>query len=176
MRVRPLSLSVLAGSVTLVPSAAYAVTSASFQVSAIVVSGCEINGDLATGGELLGRVGTIDFGTHSALATGNITANMVQNSALTLSCTPGVALTMSLNGGLHATSSRNLQASGSAATIPYRLYRDAGLNQEFTINQAVSVTFADPQSIALPVYGQITLSGDKPPDTYSDTILLTLSW
>ena len=60
--------------------------------------------------------------------------------------------------------------------MPYELYRDPGLSQEYAIDQAYPVSFSDPQAISLPIYGKVSLSGDKPPDTYSDTIDLTLSW
>lgn len=77
---------------------------------------------------------------------------------------------------MHPTTSRNMQASGSAALIPYTLYRDSGLGDEFVVDQAFPVTFSNPQAITLPVYGKVILTGDKPPDTYLDTVTMTLSW
>jgi spore coat protein U-like protein len=169
-------LKLAAGIAACDPSAVLADTTATFQVSATIVSGCEINGVLASGGETLGDYGTVDFGTHSSLSTGTVTAAITPNASLTLSCTPGVSLTMALDGGLHAATSRNMQAAESADLVPYRLYSNASLTDELLIGQASSVSFSDPQAITLPVYGKVILSGDKQPDTYSDTVILTLSW
>jgi len=165
-----------AGLAAALSNPAMADTTTSFQVSATVVSGCEINGSLASGGEALGRYGLLDFGSHSSLSRDTVSTAIAADAGLTLSCTPGVALSMALGAGQHGSAVRNMQAAGSGALLPYRLYRDAGFSNEMQIDQAYAVTFADPEAIALPIYGRAVLSGDKPPDTYSDTIVLTLSW
>lgn len=158
------------------PCLAKADTTATFQVSATVVSGCEINGALMSGGENLGEYGAVNFGSHSSLSKETVTAVLEQNVGLTLSCTPGVSLNMALGSGLHATTSRNMRATGSASYIPYQLYRDAGFSQAIPIDQVIPVAFSNPSAITLPIYGRLVLNGDKPPDIYSDTLLLTLSW
>ncbi|UNK79785.1 spore coat U domain-containing protein [Sphingopyxis granuli] len=145
-------------------------------MSATIVAGCEINGALATNGQSIGTYGTVDFGTHAALSTETVTAAILPDAGLTLACTPDVLLTVTLGGGLNNGATRNMKAAGSNALQPYTLHRDAGLSQEYAVDQPYAVTFDDPEAIILPVYGQAPLSGDKPPDIYSDTVLITLSW
>lgn len=157
-------------------SISHAATSTSFQASATIVSGCEINGSLPTPGQAIGQIGTLNFGVHSALDTGPVTAALAQNAGLTIACTPAVSLMMSIGGGLHSATTRNLQATGSSARLSYRLYRDPGFSQELLINQAVAVTFADPSHVALPIYGRLTLPGNAVPDTFEDTVVVTLTW
>ncbi|CDO35419.1 Spore coat U domain protein [Novosphingobium sp. KN65.2] len=165
-----------AGLAAVLSTPAMADTTTTFQVSATVVSGCEINGALASNGEVLGRYGQLDFGTHSSLSTDTASAAIAADAGLTLSCTPGIALSMALGAGQHGSATRNMQAAGSSDLLPYRLYRDPAFSNEMQIDQAYAITFADPEAIALPIYGRVVLSGDKPPDTYSDTVVLTLSW
>lgn len=157
-------------------SEARAETTASFQLSATVVEGCEINAALPANGQDIGQIGTIDFGSHSALSTETITAALVRNAGISLSCTPSVSLSMTLDGGLHADAARNLQHVGGPERIAYRLYGDASFTQELTANQPTPISFSNPEAIALPIYGQLTLPGDKPPGVYSDTVMLTLTW
>lgn len=156
--------------------AARAETSATFQASATIVSGCEVNGTLPSPGDAIGTLGTLDFGEHSALATGTVTAGLTANGSIALSCTPGVALTMSLDGGEHATTTRNLQAGSSAQRVSYRLYADAAFSQELLAGQAFAVNFSDPEHVSLPVYGRAALSGNGAVGTYSDTVAVTLNW
>lgn len=155
---------------------ARAETSASFDLSATIVEGCEVNATLPADGQDVGQIGTIDFGSHSALSTATLTAGLVQNGGLHLSCTPSVSLSMSVNGGLHADGSRNLQRSGNTDRIAYRLYGDAAFTQELLANQPVPISFSDPEAITLPVYGRLTLPGTRPPGVYNDTVMVTLSW
>ncbi len=158
------------------PAAATAQTTASFQVSAAIVPGCEVNGATPAAGASVGQIGTLDFGTHSALATGQVTATMVRSAGFTLACTPSVALAMTLDGGLHAAGGRNLQAQGGPERIAYRLYSDAAFSQELLTGQAVPLAFSTPSSVALPVYARLTLPGNARPAVYSDTVVVTLAW
>lgn len=160
----------------LLATPAAAETSAAFQVSASVVPGCEVNGGTPAPGASVGQIGTLDFGTHSALDTGQVTATMVRNAGFTLACTPTVALSMTLDGGLHTAGQRNLQAQDGAERIAYRLYRDAAFSQEFLTGQAVPVAFGTPSNVALPVYARLTLPGNARPAVYSDTVIVTLAW
>lgn len=157
-------------------SPALAGTTASFQVSATVVPGCEINGSAPAPSQNLGQLGTLNFGTHSALGTDTVTAVLVRNSGITLSCTPTVSLTMSLDGGQHAATTRNLQAAGGTERVAYRLYRDPGFGQELLANQGYGITFSDPYAVPLPIYGRLDLPGVRRPDVYRDTVTVTLTW
>lgn len=165
----------------ILPQAAVADTSASFLVSAKIEAGCEVNGVVPAAGANVGQIGTLAFGEHSALATGPVTATMVQSGGFHLACTPTALPTMTLDGGLHGGSAgsalRNLESpAGAAERIAYRLYRDAGFSQELLAGQAYAVPLGTPLAITLPIYGRLTLAGNRRAAVYSDTVVVTLTW
>jgi len=149
-----------------------AVTTQSFQVSATITPGCSV----ATGSG--GLLGTLNFGTHSGVERGSVNTSFVPNGSLSIACTPGVALSMSIDGGQHYTSVRNMQRSGGASLVPYRLYSSSSLaaNSEIGVNQAVSVAYTNSNNIALPLFGVALLTGFSPAGNYSDQLTVTLSW
>ncbi|WP_345892221.1 Csu type fimbrial protein, partial [Pantoea ananatis] len=99
----------------LVPAAG-AVTSQSFKVSATIVPGCAVS----TGSG--GLFGTLDFGTHNGVESAPVSTSFVPNGALSIACTPGVALSMSINGGQNYSSVRRMKRSGGTEVVGYRLY------------------------------------------------------
>lgn len=143
----------------------------SFQVSANIVPGCAIQG---AGG---GTFGTLNFGTYPGTSSASPTAAMVQTAGLTLACTPGVTLTMSIDGGTNYTNVRNLMQSGSTTRIPYRLYTSSNYSAASEIGPSQSVSLnSGGNNITLPVYGMAQLNGFSPSGTYTDTLTVTLSW
>ncbi len=108
-----------------------AVTSQSFRVSATVVPGCSIT--TGTGGVY----GTLDFGTHTGVESAPVSTSFVPNGALSIACTPGVALSMSINGGQNYASVRRMTRSGAADAVGYRLYSSSSLaaNSEIGVNR-----------------------------------------
>ncbi|MPT48002.1 MAG: SCPU domain-containing protein [Sphingobium sp.] len=149
---------------------------ASFQVSAQIVDGCEINQTIPANGAAIGKIGTLNFGSHPSLTTGPISTTLSYDMGFRISCTPSVTLSMSLDGGQNATSSRRLQSSSGTAHVDYHLYRDAGFGQELAINQPYEISFIGGEAITLPIYGRLTLSGSDSPDTYTDSVRITLAW
>ncbi len=149
-----------------------AVTTQSFQVSATITPGCSV----ATGSG--GLLGTLNFGTHSGVERGSVNTSFVPNGSLSIACTPGVALSMSIDGGQHYASVRNMQRSGGTSLVPYRLYSSSSLaaNSEIGVNQAVSVAYTNSNNIALPLFGVALLTGFSPAGNYSDQLTVTLSW
>lgn len=149
-----------------------AVTTQSFQVSATITPGCSV---AAGSGGLLG---TLNFGTYSGVARGSVNTSFVPNGSLSIACTPGVALSMSIDGGQYYTSVRNMQRSGGTDRVAYRLYSSSSLaaNSEIGVNQAVSVTYTNSNNIALPLFGVALLTGFSPAGNYSDQLTVTLSW
>ncbi|AGE26394.1 MULTISPECIES: Csu type fimbrial protein [Pseudomonas] len=144
-----------------------AVTNQSFQVSATITPGC-----LIVGGGV--NYGSLNYGSYSALATSTVTAALT--GGITLQCTPGVALSVSVDGGLHSTSGRNLKHSSGSAQVGYQLFRDAAFSQSLGVSQSVSVSYSDASNIRLPIYGRVVLPGNQPNGTYSDTLQVQLSW
>lgn len=155
----------------LVPAAG-AVTSQSFKVSATIVPGCAVS----TGSG--GLFGTLDFGTRNGVESAPVSTSFVPNGALSIACTPGVALSMSINGGQNYSSIRRMKRSGGTEVVGYRLYSSSSLaaNSEIGVNQAIPVTYTNSNNIALPLFGVALLTGFSPAGTYSDQLTVTLSW
>jgi spore coat protein U-like protein len=151
---------------------ALTVTTKTFAVGATIASGCSVTS--GTGGVL----GTLNFGTHTGAESGQISTSFVPNASLSLACTPGVALSMAIDGGLHYSSVRYLQRSGGTQLIPYRLYSSSSLaaNSEIIMNQAVSVSYTDANNIALSIFAAAQLTALSTAGTYTDQLTVTLSW
>lgn len=162
----------------LVPAGAQAATTAEFEVSATVSSGCLVDGLGASGNA--GRIGTLDFGEDSTFSTSTHTATTTANQAIRLRCTPGVTLRMTIDGGAHSgAGTRNLQRGATlTARIPYTLCRDAACTQLIGVNaqQNIVITTSNTEDVRLPIYGRLTLPGGLPPGTYTDTLTVTLTW
>lgn len=149
-----------------------AITTQTFQVSASIVRGCSVIS--GTGGEL----GSLNFGSRSGVTSGTVSTQFVPNTALSLACTPGVALSMSINEGQHATSVRNMQRAQGEERVPYRLYNNSSLaaNSEIGVNQTDAVPVSDASNIVLTLFGVAQLTGLSPAGVYSDQLTVTLSW
>lgn len=158
-------LALLIGSVS-----AWGVTSTTFQVSASVVAGCVVSGTNT------GVFGTLNFGTQSGVATSSVSASYVQSTTITLACTPGTAVSMSIDGGSNYATTRNLKISGNTNTVPYYLYSNATHTTAIPVNSAVALSYSNANNITLPIYGLLTLPGPTRAGTYTDTLTVTLSW
>jgi spore coat protein U-like protein len=154
------------------PVQALTVSSQSFKVNATITPGCSV----ATGTG--GAMGSLNFGSYSGVKSGQVSAQFVPNASFTLACTPGVALSMSINAGQNYTTVRNMQRSGGTERVPYRLYTSSSLaaNSEIGVNQNVSVAYTNGDSIALTLYGAAQLTGFSPAGNYTDQLTVTLSW
>ncbi|WP_275286483.1 Csu type fimbrial protein [Halomonas elongata] len=156
---------------------AQAAPQASFQVSATISEGCLVNSDIPEGVASLGELGRLDFGTASSLSQQTHASALVDATGVTLSCTPGLDLTMRINGGLHASGGVRHMENGEGAVLAYALFADAGHQQAIGIDSPLAVdTLADPNDIALPVHGRLTLPGARPPGVYTDRLTVTLEW
>lgn len=160
----PLALAVVAA---LLPWPLDAALNSTFQVSASIVAGCLVVGGAS-------NLGNLNFGSYSALSSSTPTAALT--TTVTLQCTPGVALSMAINGGQNNNGARNLKRSTGAQLLAYQLYLDAGFSQTLGIGQTVSVTYSNPAAITLPVYARTQLTGTLPADSYTDVLQVTLSW
>lgn len=151
---------------------ASAVTTQSFQVGATITPGCSI----ASGSG--GLFGTLNFGSHSGVENSITSTALLPDTSLALACTPGVALSMTIDGGKHYTTVRKMVRTGSSEAVPYRLYTSGALtaNTEIMVNQAVPVTYSNSNNITLPIYGAAQLTGFSPAGSYTDQLAVTLSW
>lgn len=152
--------------------------SQAFQVSATISEGCLVDGSVPANGVSLGSLGNLDFGMHSSLSQVTVNASLLTSSSVTLSCTPGIALSMSVGGGQHSTASvRRLRDAVSGDTLAYELFTDVAAQQAIAINLPVSVdTSTDPEDIQLTVHGKVSLPGSASPGLYQDTLTVTLEW
>ncbi|RON27410.1 spore coat protein [Pseudomonas lini] len=144
-----------------------AVISQSFQVSATVTAACLVSGGVSNDGNL-------DFGSQSALATNTVQVQL--SGGVQLQCTPGVTLSMSIDGGQYNSNGRHLQLDGGSARVAYQLFSDAAFSERLGIGQSVAVAYSDANDIRLPIYGQVQLPGDQPGGIYSDVLQVQLSW
>lgn len=160
-----------------IPSAlAQSLPQSSFQVSATVTEGCLVNSNQS--GANAGELGQLDFGTVSALSGAVQVAAIVQTGGVRLDCTPGMTLTMRIDGGLHAAGgTRQLERATGDAALAYSLFADAGLQQAIGINEAMSFTVDESSTtVSLPVYGRLALPGNVPAGDYRDRLTVTLEW
>jgi spore coat protein U-like protein len=146
---------------------AHAATTATVQVSASIVAGCVVT---STGG----LYGTLNFGTYSALSTAAVSVALA--GGVTLQCTPGVSVSMVVDGGLHNASGRHLKVGSGTAQIAYQLFQDAAHSQNLGIAQSVNVPYTNASAIRLPIFGYVLLPGNQPVGTYSDTLQVQLSY
>ncbi|OAT32193.1 putative fimbrial subunit [Buttiauxella brennerae ATCC 51605] len=151
---------------------ASAVTTQSFQVGATITPGCSVAS--GTGGIF----GTLNFGSHTGVENGVRSSALLPDTSLALACTPGVALSMTIDGGKNYTTLRNMVRTGSTEAVPYRLYTSGALtaNTEILVNQAVAITYSNSNNITLPIFGAAQLTGFSPAGTYTDQLTVTLSW
>jgi len=149
---------------------ANAIISAQFKAQATIVAGCAV---LGTGS----LFGTLSFGTYPGTGTGSVNGTFVQNTSLTLACTPGVSLNMAINGGSNFTTVRNVMQSGNSLQLPYRIYTDAAHTNEIGVGQNVPLNISSSNNnIVLPIYGVLQLNGFSPSGSYTDTLTVTLTW
>lgn len=146
---------------------AHAATTATVQVSASIVAGCVVT---STGG----LYGTLSFGTYSALSTTAVSVALA--GGVTLQCTPGVSVSMVVDGGLYNASGRHLKVGSGTAQIAYQLFQDAAHSQNLGIAQSVNVPYTNANAISLPIFGYVLLPGNQPAGTYSDTLQVQLSY
>ncbi|ROP62503.1 spore coat protein U-like protein [Enterobacter sp. BIGb0383] len=153
-------------------SGAQAITTQNFEVKATIVAGCSITS--GTGGAL----GSLNFGTRSGVATGQVSAQFVPGATVSLACTPNKPLSMKINGGGYYSGVRHLQRSGGTQQLAYRLYSSSSLaaNSEIGLNQSVPIAYTDSNNISLPLYGVVQLSGFSPAGSYTDQLTVTLTW
>lgn len=151
-------------------------TSASFPVSATISSGCLVVGNPSqTSGVGFGK---LDFGTHPATMGGTVNASLSMNagSMAQVQCTPGVTVTMTLDGGQNASGSQRRMKLGTSSYLPYALFSAPGGTTPLMPGVGVSVN-ASSGPITLPVYGVATMpSAGLPAGQYSDTVQVMFSW
>lgn len=161
---------------SLAAMAATAPTSPSFAVNASVVSGCIVSGNSS---QVTGvPFGSVNFGTHSAVSTGTVTAMASNDMGMQakLVCTAGTAAQVSVNGGLNLQGAQRRLSNGAGQFIPYTLSLVAGTVTALAPNVAVGITMGTTPT-ALPIRGNLVLPGSAAmAGTYVDTVQVTVTW
>jgi len=137
-------------------------TSASFTAKASVTALCSVNAV------------TLDFGTP-----GLLTSAVPSTSSIGVQCASGVAYNVGLDGGLHSGNSINARKMVLGAnSVAYQLYRDSGRTAVWgnTVNTN-TVSGTGTGSIQnLTVYGQVPAQTTPPAGTYTDTVVVSVTY
>ncbi|APW38272.1 hypothetical protein RD110_14615 [Rhodoferax koreense] len=150
-------------------------TTATFAVNATVQSGCLVVGSPTQSSGV--SFGMLDFGTQSAVAGTVSTASLSASggSMALVQCTPGAAVSVTLDGGLNALGAQRRLRMGNNY-LPYQLYLSAAMTTTYHPGVAVPIATGS-AAMSLPVYGVATppRSG-LPAGQYSDTVQVVFSW
>jgi len=137
-------------------------TGAPFTVSATNATICSVS------------AATLNFGSAGVLRTA-----VDGTSAITVTCTNAAPYTVALGGGLSgATNPAQRKLSQASATITYGLYQDAGRAVPWGDSVGVNTAAGTGSGLAqtLTVYGRVPAQNTPSPGTYSDTVVLTISY
>lgn len=157
-----LSLLLAAAALCLVSGQAFA-QSADLAVSATVVGRCVIMSS------------PLAFGDYSPLDA----APLDREGGLTVQCTRGSTVTISLGDGLHALGSQRRMENGTPEEyLSYDLFQDGARSIPWgpDLIDRVSHTAGSLLPVNLTVYGRITAGQDVSAGNYSDTVVATINF
>jgi spore coat protein U-like protein len=134
---------------------------ASFNVLASVASNCTVSAQ------------NLNFGTRGVLNT-----NTDLNGQVSVTCTSGTAYTIGLNGGNANATPGARKLSKAAETITYALYQNSGRTQLWgdTINTDTQAGSGSGAAQTYPVYGRVPAQSTPTAGTYTDTVIVTLTY
>ena len=131
-------------------------------INANVPSGCRIT-----------ALSDLDFGTLSA----PLSAATDQSASLTLQCPSGTSWQVDLGAGNHNASTRRM-SSPAGAYVGYQLYRNAARTQVWgsSVGGTTESGTSTGASTVVPIYGRIPAQAGISSGTYSDIVILTLTY
>jgi spore coat protein U-like protein len=154
---------VLTGLVATLGSALSAATqSANLTVTATVTASCSVSNT------------TLAFGGYNTTSP----ANVDQNATLQVACTKGTTATVGLDEGSHASGGARRMSNGTDF-LTYQLYKEAARTNVWGNSGSDLVSLAAASSNAsqsLTVYGRVPGSQDVSIGSYSDTVLVTVTF
>lgn len=133
-----------------------------FTVSAIVPAKCSVSN------------ATLDFGARPVLSS-----NVDASTNLSVSCSRSLPYSVALNGGLTgATDPTQRAMSKVSERVYYGLYRDAARSQAWGSTTNVNTYSGTGTGVAqsVPVYGRVPPQTTPSPGTYTDTVVVTLTY
>ena len=137
-------------------------TTAPFTVAATNATNCSVS------------VSTLNFGS-----TGILRAALDATSSIAVTCTNAAPYTVALDGGLSgANNPAQRKMSQASATITYGLYQDSGRAVPWGDSIGVNTMAGTGSGLAqtFTVYGRVPVQNTPAPGTYSDTVVLTISY
>ncbi len=117
---------------------------------------------------------TLDFGTQGVL-----TANVDQVSTIAVQCTNTTPYNIGLNAGISAGATvTTRKMTNGAATVSYALFSDAGRTTNWgqTIGTDTVVGTGTGASQPFTVFGRVAPQTTPAPNTYTDTITVTVTF
>lgn len=135
-------------------------TRPTFNVQANVIPNCRVTAQ------------NINFGNHGVLDT-----QVDANGGLGVTCTPGTAYTVGLNNGLSGTGPTARRMMLGSRSVVYGLYKDAARSQPWG-NSGGTLTSGTGAGTAqnLTVYGRVPAQTTPSPGTYTDTVVVTVTY
>lgn len=137
-------------------------TSTTFSSTATVVAACTVS------------TANMNFGTRTFL-----TSNVDATSTVTVNCTTSASYFVGLSFGNTGTSATNRKLVSGANSVTYGLYKDAarltGWGIFSLVGELVSGTGSG-SAQALTVYGRVPSQSTPPPGTYSDVVLVIVTY
>ncbi|ALM52420.1 spore coat U domain-containing protein [Halomonas huangheensis] len=136
-------------------------TRPSFNVQAIVAPNCNVTAQ------------DINFGDHGVLDT-----EVSATGAISVNCTSGTTYNIGLNNGLNGDGPTQRRMSLGDQAITYGLYRDAAHSQPWgnTIGSDTVSGAGVGGEQNLSVYGRVPAQMTPSPGTYSDTVVVTVTY
>lgn len=152
-----------------------------------LLDGCAIFG--AIDGPTTGaNFGVLEFGaqpsTFQGEVIGRVTGSASGVGSTQIICSPDVAsLTISVDGGQNAGEGATIGVGSRAMAfgssfIPYEVYTDASMTTQYPVGTPQSIATPSSAPVDLPIYGRVnkTDPGALPTGTYTDQLLVTLTW
>jgi spore coat protein U-like protein len=137
-------------------------TTVPFTVTATNATICSVNAS------------TLNFGSTGVLGTAlNVTSSII------VTCTNAAPYTVALDGGLSgATNPAQRKMSQAAQTVTYGLYQDASRTVPWGDSVGVNTAAGTGSGLAqtFTVYGRVPAQNTPAPGTYSDTVVMTISY
>jgi spore coat protein U-like protein len=133
----------------------------SFNVTASVAANCRVSTQ------------TVDFGT-----TGVLSSNVDATGQVSVSCTPGANYSISLDNGQTGTGPTSRRMTLGSIGITYGLYRDTARSLPWgsTVGTNTVAGTGTGVAVGIPVYGRVPSQTTPAPGTYTDTVVVTVTY
>lgn len=122
---------------------------------------------------LINSASDLDFGQVDSQHA----QDLDQHAAITLSCPQGTAWSLTLNNGTNPTGLQRRMVNNRGDSISYSLFRDPARTQSWGTDIQVKGTgLGQTRPVNVPVYGRIPRQPSLPAGTFSDNVVITLTY